>query len=152
MHIIRRHLSGAQATCVGTGPGSEKAAKAHGGILESWESRTALSWISRIRTTPAHQRPGAWVALPAAHASETWEATREPASEGNRSARGQSGSRSGFIVAFENRVTNRREPVSSEGDHRGEGVSIGTTLGSFCPIKRLNPPVGDKPPRANHSL
>ena len=126
---------------MGTRPGSEKAAKAHGGILESWESRTALSCISRIGTTPAHQRPGAWAALSAAHASETREATREPASEGNRSARGQSGSRSGLIVAFENRVTNRREPVSSEGDHQGKGVPVGETSGSFCPIKRLNPHV-----------
>jgi hypothetical protein len=141
MHKVSRHRTGTQARCMGTRPGSEKAAKAHEGILESWESRTVLSCTSRTRTTPAHQRPGAWVALPAAHASETSEATREPTREGNRSARGQSGSRSGLIVAFQNRVTNRREPVSSEGDHQGEGVPIGETLGSFCPFKRLNPPV-----------
>jgi hypothetical protein len=141
MHIVRRHRKGAQAKCVGARPGAESRAEAYGGILESWESRTVLSCTSRIRTTPAHQRPGAWVVLPAAHASETSAATREPARGGNRSARGQSGSRSGLVVAFQNRVTNRREPVSSEGDHQGEGVPIGETLGSFCPFKRLNPPV-----------
>ena len=141
MHKVSRHRTGTQAMYMGTRPGCEKGAKAHGGILESWESRMAFSRISRIRTTPAYQRPGTWAALPAARVSKPREAMGEPVSEGNRSERGQSGSRSGLIVASENRVTNRREPVSSEGDHQGEGVPIGETLGSFCPFKRLNPPV-----------
>jgi len=63
-------------------------------------------------------------------------------SEGNRSERGNGGgSLSGLIVAIESRVTNRREPVSNEGDYRGEGASIGETLGSFCPKTRLTLPV-----------
>jgi hypothetical protein len=108
MHIIRRSRSGAQATCMGARPGSESGAKAYGGILESWERRTAPSSksISRTWTTPAHQRPGVRAALPAAPASEPREATRESASEGNRSGRVNGcGSRSGLIVALESRRT-----------------------------------------------
>ena len=140
MYTISRHHIGAQAKCMETGPGTESRAEAYGGILESWESRMAFSRISRIRTTPAYQRPGTWAALPAARVSKPREAMGEPVSEGNRSERGQSGSRSGLIVASENRVTNRREPVSSEGDHQLEGASIGLTLGRYCPSKRLKLP------------
>jgi hypothetical protein len=64
--------------------------------------------------------------LSAVLASETREATKDSGSEGNRSERGNGGgSLSGLIVAVENRVTNRREPVSSEGDCRGEEHVIG---------------------------
>jgi hypothetical protein len=106
VHTISRHPRGAQATCTGTGPGAESGAKAYGGILGSWESRTALSHQCRNRTPPAHQRPGAWAVLPAVGASESREAARVPASEGNRSARASGGgSLSRCIVAVESRRT-----------------------------------------------
>lgn len=105
LHTIRRHAM-AQATCRVTGPGSESRAEAYGGILGSWESHCVLSNKRRNRTRPAHQRPGAKVVLPATGASETREATRAPASEGNRSERANaSGSLSRFIVAVESRRT-----------------------------------------------
>ena len=152
MHTVSRHICWARATCMGTRPGSESGAKAYGGILKSWERRPALSYYCRIGTTPADQRPGTWGRLPVAHVSETWEATREPVREGNRSARGQGGSRSGLIVAFESRVTNRREPTSSEGDHRGEGASTFADGGEFLPQQPFPPNRGNTPPRANPSL
>ena len=106
MHIVRRSRNGAQATCRGARPGSESRAKAYGGMLESWESPHRSLASSRKRTTPAHQRPGAWAALPAVHASEMREAVREPASEGNRSARASGGgSLSRLIGALESRET-----------------------------------------------
>ena len=106
VHTISRHRHGAQATCAETGSGAESGAKAYGGILGSWESRTALSHESRNRTTPAHQRPGAGAVLSAARASETREAARAPASEGNRSERASGGgSLSRFIIAMESRRT-----------------------------------------------
>jgi len=71
----------AQAMCRGTGPGAESGAEAQWGILASWESRTVPAWDSRIRTTPAQQRPGAWAELPEADASET------PGASGNPCAR-----------------------------------------------------------------
>jgi hypothetical protein len=151
-HTVSRHLRGAQATCTGTGPGAESGAKAYGGILGSWESRLALSYYCRTWTTPAHQRPGTWGRLPAVHVSEMEEATKEPAREGNRSGRGQGGSRSGHIVAFESRVTHRRKPVSSEGGHRGEGVftwANGAGASARSPFPCLR---GIMPPRANSSL
>jgi hypothetical protein len=139
MHVVRRHLQGAQARCVETGPGSESRAEAHGGILESWERPHRSLEHCRNRTTPAYQRPGAWAAFPAVFASEIRETTRGTASEGNRSERdGGCGSLSGLIVAFESRVTNRREPVSSEGDHRGEeGAIWAGRWGDSASIKRL---------------
>ena len=140
MHTIRRHRNGVQATCMGARPGSENRAEAYGGILESWESRTVPADNSRIRTTPVYQRPGAWAAVPAADASETSGATWEPAGEGNRSARDSGcGSRSGFVVAFESRVTNRREPASSEGDRRGEEGAIGRDVGEILPQLNVSP-------------
>ena len=152
MHTVSRHPSGTQAMCMEAGPGSESGAKAYWGKLQSWESRTALSYISRTRTTPAHQRPGAWARLPAAHASETLGATREPVSEGNRSARGQSDSRSGLIVAFESRVTNRREPASSEGEPPGRRSDPGRgRWGVSAPYASLIAH-GITPPKANSSL
>ena len=69
--------------CRGTGPGAESGAEAQWGILASWESRTVPAWDSRIRTTPAQQRPGAWAARPAADAREAWGGMREPACEGS---------------------------------------------------------------------
>jgi hypothetical protein len=106
MHTVSRLLRGARAMCVGAGPGSESGAEAHGGILESWESRTDPWHNYRIRTTPVHQRPGARAMLSAALASETRKAAKDSASEGNRSERGNGGgSLSGLIVAFESRRT-----------------------------------------------
>ena len=102
MHKVRRHRKGTQATCTGAGPGSESGARTHGGILESWESRTEPSKNIRIGTTPEDQRPGAGAVLFGAYASENREATRDSASEGNRSERGNGGgSLSGLIVAIE---------------------------------------------------
>lgn len=106
LHTVRRHRNGTRAKCREARPGSESGAKAHGGILESWESRTEPSRICRSRTTPAHQRPGAGAALSVARASETREAAKDSASEGNRSERGNGGgSLSGLIVAIESRRT-----------------------------------------------
>jgi hypothetical protein len=106
LHTIRRHRHGARATCSGTRPGSESRAEAHGGILESWESRTAATEHCRARMTPAHQHPGARAELSAARASETAGSARAPVSEGNRSERADGGgSRSGLIVAVESRRT-----------------------------------------------
>jgi hypothetical protein len=139
MHEISRHRNGAQARCVEAGPGSENRAEAYGGILESWESRTVPTETRRIRTTPAHQRPGAAAAVPAAEASESSGTRWEPASEGNRSARdGGGGSRSGLIVAFESRVTSRREPASSEGGRRGEVSGIGPDVGEILPQSNVS--------------
>ena len=105
LHTVSRFLRGAQAKCSGAGPGSEDGAKTHGGILESWESRTDPS-NHRKRTTPGLQRPGAWAVLSAVFASETREATEDSGSEGNRSERGNGGgSLSGLIVAVESRRT-----------------------------------------------
>ena len=102
MHKIRRHRKGTQAKCMGAGPGSESGARTHGGILKSWESRTEPSKIIRTGTIPAYQRPGAEVVLSGPFASENWEATKDSASEGNRSERGNgSGSLSSLIVAIE---------------------------------------------------
>jgi len=139
MHTVRRHQHGAQATCIKAGPGSESGAKAYGGILESWEGPHHSLAYSRTRMTPGQQHPGAWAELSATHASEAREAARESAGEGNRSGRVNGGGRlSGLIVAFENRVTNRREPVSSEGDHRGEeGAIWAKRWGDSASIKRL---------------
>jgi hypothetical protein len=138
MHVVSRLLRGAQAKCVEAGPGAESRAEAHGGILGSWERPHRSLEHGRIRATPAYQRPGAWAAFPAAFASETRE-TKETASEGNRSGRvGECGSRSGLIVAIESRRTNRREPGSSEGDHRGEeGAIRAGRWGDTASIKRL---------------
>ena len=106
MHTVRRHRHGAQATCIEAGPGSESGAEAYGGILGSWESPHRALEHRRNRTTPAYQRPGAWVGSPATGASETWETTRGTASEGNRSERlSGCGSLSGLIVATESRRT-----------------------------------------------
>ena len=103
---VSRLPRGAQATCTMTGPGAESGAKAYGGILGSWESRTVLSHIRRNRTTPAYQRPGAGAVLSATLASETRKATRAPVSEGNRSERASGGgSLSRLIVAIESRRT-----------------------------------------------
>jgi hypothetical protein len=105
LHPVSRFRRGAQAKCSGAGPGSENGAKTHGGILESWESRTDPSDY-RKRTTPGSQRPGAWAVLSAVWASETRKATRDSGSEGNRSERGNGGgSLSGLIVALESRRT-----------------------------------------------
>lgn len=106
VHTVSRLLRGTQATCMKAGPESESGAKAHGGILESWENRPEPSRNRRIWTTPAEQRPGAGAELSAARASETWGAVKDSASEGNRSERGNgSGSLSGRIVAMESRRT-----------------------------------------------
>ena len=143
MHTVSRLLQEVRATCMGAGPGSESGAEAYGGILESWESRTDPLYNNRTRTTPGHQRPGAGGGLSAVLASETREATKDSASEGNRSERGNGGgSLNGLIVVFESRVTNRREPVSSEGDHRGEeGAIRAGRWGDSASIKRLTTPV-----------
>ncbi len=87
LHAVSRIPRGAQAKCSEAGPGSESGAEAYGGILKSWESRTEPS-NNRIRTTPGSQRPGAGAELSAALASEYREATKDSASEGNRSERG----------------------------------------------------------------
>ena len=106
LHTVRRRHRAAQAKCSGAGPGSVSVAKAYGGILGSWERPHRSLEHRRNRTTPAHQRPGARAALPAAFGSETREATRGAASEGNRSERRNgSGSLSGRIVAIESRRT-----------------------------------------------
>jgi len=106
MHPVSRHLQGAQATCMETGPGSESGAEAYGGTLESWESRTDPWHHNRSRTTPVYQRPGARAVLSAARVSETRKAAKDSGSEGNRSERGNGGgSLSGLIVAFESRRT-----------------------------------------------
>ena len=105
LHIISRHPM-AQATCRVTRPGSENRAKAYGGILESWESRTVPTGNNRKRMTPVQQRPGAGAELTAAAASEIPRARRETTSEGNRSEwPSGGGSLSGRIVALESRVT-----------------------------------------------
>jgi hypothetical protein len=102
---VSRHPSGTQAMGTEAGPGSESGAKAYGGILESWESRTDPS-NHRKGTTPGSQRPGAWAMLSAAPVSETRKATKDSGSEGNRSERGNGGgSLSGLIVAIESRRT-----------------------------------------------
>ena len=140
MHTVSRFLQGAQATCMVAGPGSESGAEAPGGILESWESRPDPWPNYRIRTTPVHQRPGAWAMLSAARASETRKAAKDSGSEGNRSERGNGGgSLSGLIVAFESRVTKRREPESSEGDRRGEERAIGRDVGETLPQSNVSP-------------
>ena len=111
-----------------------------GGILESWESRTVPTWNNRIRMTPVQQRPGAWAELSGADASEKSGALREPAREGNRSERANGcGSRSGLVVAFESRVTSRREPASSEGGRRGEEGAIGRDVGELLPQSNVSP-------------
>ena len=85
----------------GARPGSKNRAEAQGGILQSWESRTDPS-NSRIRMTPAYQRPGAGAVLSTAFASAYREAARDSASEGNRSERGNGGgSLSCLIVVIE---------------------------------------------------
>ena len=133
-----------------TGPGAESTAEAHGGILESWESRTVATAQRRTRMTPAHQHPGARVELSAACASETAESAWAPASEGNRSGRADGcGSRSGLVVAIESRRTSRREPGSSEGDRRGEEGAIGRDAGEFLPQQTSHHARGAKPPLAN---
>ena len=105
LHTVSRFLREAQAKCSGAGPGSENGAETHGGILESWESRTDPSKY-RKWTTPGSQRPGVWAVLSAVLASETREATKDSGSEGNRSERGNGGgSLSGLIVAIESRRT-----------------------------------------------
>lgn len=105
-HAVSRRRRVAQAKCRGTGPGAESGAKAQGGILGSWESRTVPSGNSRNRGTPAQQPPGAWAVLSPVQASETWGSRRKPAREGNRSERvSGGGSRRGLIVATESRRT-----------------------------------------------
>jgi hypothetical protein len=105
-HTVSRPASGAQARCAEAGPGSESGAKAHGGILESWESRTDPSINNRMGTTPVYQRPGVRAAFLAAVASEARGKAKDSASEGNRSERGNGGgSLSGLIVATESRRT-----------------------------------------------
>ncbi len=87
-------------------PGSESGAKAYGGILRSWESRTDPSENHRNRTTPVEQHPGAGGELFAFPASEARKESKDSASEGNRSERGNGGgSLSGLIVANESRRT-----------------------------------------------
>lgn len=105
MPIIRRHRKGTQAKSRAAGPGSKSVAEAPGGILESWESRTVPT-NRRTRTTPAYQRPGAKTKTSLVIASENREATRAPASEGNRNERENGGgSLRGLIVADESRRT-----------------------------------------------
>ena len=108
--------------------------------LEGWESRTDPWHNYRIGTTPVYQRPGTGAMLSAVLVSETWKAAKDSASEGNRSERGNGGgSLSGLIVAIESRVTNRREPVSSEGDRRGEERAIGRDVGETLPQSNVSP-------------
>ncbi len=134
VHEVRRPVRGTQARCAEAGPGSESGAKAHGGILESWERRTDPSTDNRIRTTPVYQRPGVKATFLAAVASKARGKVKDSGSEGNRSERGNGGgSLSGLIVATESRRTNRREPVSSEGDRRGEKHVIEQGIGEFQP-------------------
>jgi hypothetical protein len=93
--------------------------------------------------TPVHQIPGAKAELFAAGASETRKAAKDSASEGNRSERGNGGgSLSGLILATESRVTNRREPVSSEGDCRGKERAIGRDVGETLPQSSVSPHPG----------
>ena len=133
MHPVSRLLRGAQATCMEAGPGSENGAEAHGGILESWESRTEPS-NNRRGMTPGSQRPGTGAVLSAALVSEYRRAAKDSVSEGNRSERGNGyGSLRGLTVALESRVTEPMEPVSSEGDLRGEIVPTGPTWGTLSP-------------------
>ena len=134
MHTISHHHQGMQAKCEAARPGSESGAKTQWGILESWERRPAPTTHDRIRTTPVHQRPGAALDFSASPVSETSEEVWAAASEGNRSERtSEDGSLSGLIVAFESRVTHRREPVSSEGDRRGEKRAIERNGGELLP-------------------
>ena len=106
VHEVRRPVSGTQAKCAEAGPGSESGAKAHGGILESWERRTDPSMDHRIGTTPDDQRPGVRAAFLAVVVSKARGKAKDSASEGNRSERGNGGgSLSGLIVATESRRT-----------------------------------------------
>jgi len=108
MPTISRHPSGTQATGMGTGPGSESGAEAHGGFLKSWERHTTPS-KHRTRTTPGAQRPGARAGFSGAIASETRKIARGLDREGNRSGRVYwSGSLRGLIVALESRRTKAR--------------------------------------------
>jgi hypothetical protein len=108
MPTVSRPPTGTQATDMGTGPGSESGAEAHGGFLKSWERHTAPS-NHRIRMTPVIQRPGAGARFSGARASENRKAMREPDREGNRSGRvPRWGSLRGLIVAFESRRTKAR--------------------------------------------
>ena len=134
MHTISHHHQGMQAKCKAARPGSESGAKTRMGILESWESRPALITHHRIRMTPVYQRPGAELDFSTNTASETLGKVWASASEGNRSKRtSEDGSLSGLIVAFESRVTHRREPVSSEGDCQGEERAIEPNGGEILP-------------------
>jgi hypothetical protein len=140
LHTIRRHRRVAQAMCRGTGPGAESGAKAQWGILGSWESRPVPIINYRIWTTPVYQSPGAALEFSASPASEASEKGWASASEGNRSARtGGGGRRSGLIVAIESRVTHRREPVSSEGDCRGEERAIERNGWELQPMQNVSP-------------
>ena len=106
MHTIRRDREGTQAKWMEARPGSESGAKAQRGILGSWESRTALLYNCRIKTTPADQRLGEEVGHSATSTSKLQEETREAVSEGNRSGQlDGKGSLSCLIVALESRVT-----------------------------------------------
>ena len=139
MHTVSRHHHGAQARCIKAGPGAESGAKAYGGILESWESPHRSLENSRTRTTPAYQRPGAGPCFLRPLRAKNGKQRGTPQARDNRSERGNGGgSLSGLIVAVESRVTNRREPVSSEGDHRGEeGAIWARRWGVSASIKRL---------------
>ena len=151
-HKVRRPRSGAQATCVEADRGL-RAGQRHSGVNCEAGRAATLSGVSagfgrhRLINVQAQSRR-----FPQALRAKPGEAAREPVCEGNRSRRGVWGSRSGFIVAIESRVTNRRKPVSSEGNHRGEGAARGGDVGEFQPQYASPITTGVTPPRANPTL
>jgi hypothetical protein len=80
-----------------------------------------------MRIIPAQQDPRPRACFPSVVAKEE-EATEVSDAEHNAKARETNkGSLSISIVAFESRVTNPREPVSSEGGYRNCGPVVGST-------------------------
>jgi len=153
MYTVSRSLRGAQARCVGTDRGP-RAGQRHMGV--SWKAERAAPRSHDLTGQGRHRSnnvPAPRAGFPRSGMSETREVMRAPVCEGNRSGRASGcGSRSGLIVAVENRVTNRREPVSSKGVPPRRRSSQWRRRWGVLPQYASPIASGITPPRANPTL
>jgi hypothetical protein len=108
-------------------PGSKSRADVRKGSLGTWESLRSPFRHSQKQgdtgtPTPRHPRGSL-----AAGVSERAKPEEVSSAERNEARETDQGSRSVFIVAFENRETGPRKPVSSQGGHRFTGLPLGNT-------------------------
>jgi hypothetical protein len=108
-------------------PGSKSRANGPKGCLETWE--ILLSPFRKTRTweTLVEQSPGTSVRDLATEVSKTTKHEKVSRAERKEALETGRGSRSLSIVAIENRETDPRKPVSSQGEGRNTELPLGNT-------------------------